>query len=253
MLEWKRDEDFRGVFRVSRGLFNTIVNGVSMDICDNKSWNDSSNVSARLKVGVALYYFGHGVDFVVLGHVAGIGTSTAKKYVKSVSKSIVRRLGPQYLKTTFEPMELEEYRKGFHDRRGIDGGVLAVDGTHVPSWPPDLEYKNDYRNYKGWYSLNVLAYVTTYYTFASAEVGHPGRSCDISILRGCPLGQKILSDPASVLGEGHFVLGDGGFVQSDGVMTPFPNPQNKKEKYFNFCFSSTRFFVGQAFGIWKER
>ena len=253
MLEWQREDDFKGVFRVSRDLFDTIVEGVSLDIRDNKCFVTEKNVTARFKVGVALYYFGHGVDFVVLGHVAGIGTSTAKKYVRDVSKSIVRRLGPQYVKSDFTEAELDVLRKGFRDRRGIDGAVLAVDGTHVPIWPPDLIYKNDYRNYKGWYSLNVLAYVTCFYTFATAEIGHPGRCCDISIFRNCPLGEQILSDPASVLGVGNFVLGDGGFVLSEGVMTPYSNPQNKKQKYFNFCFSSTRFFVEQAFGIWKER
>jgi hypothetical protein len=36
-------------------------------------------------------------------------------------------------------------------------------------------------------------------------------------------------------------------------MNPYPNPHTAEEYYFNFCHSSTRFFVEEVFGRWKNR
>eukprot|EP00961_Rhodomonas_salina_P241978 3268895-Rhodomonas_salina.1 len=49
------------------------------------------------------------------------------------------------------------------------------------------------------------------------------------------------------------MIGDGGFAQDGWLMTPFANASTNRQHLFNFCFSSTRFYVEQAFGWWKNR
>jgi len=50
------------------------------------------------------------------------------------------------------------------------------------------------------------------------------------------------------------VLGDSGASDGDSVfLNPYHNPSDPDKLYFNFCHSSTRFFVEQVFGIWKSR
>ena len=162
-------------------------------------------------------------------------------------------MGPKYLSGGMTEEELSWSEKGFAARRCIHRVAMAVDGSHVPYWPPDRVFKNEYRNYKGFYSLNVLAFVNSFYMFVSTDIGMPGRVPDSVIFHRSALGQAIKRDPTSVLGLGRIIFGDGGFNCCPGMMAPWWNAKTKEKKFFNFCFSSTRFFVEQAFGLWKER
>lgn len=56
------------------------------------------------------------------------------------------------------------------------------------------------------------------------------------------------------LGSNGMVAADGG--ASDGgdiLLNPIPNPTQPEDQWYNFCHSSTRFFVEETFGRWKNR
>ena len=72
-------------------------------------------------------------------------------------------------------------RAKFAERRGIWCVTMTVDGTHVPWVPDDARFREDYHNYKGWFSLLCLMFVDSFYMFVDAEIGHPGRASDMSI------------------------------------------------------------------------
>ena len=74
--------------------------------------------------------------------------------------------------------------------------------------------KNDYKNYKGWTSILVLAFVNSFYLFVDFVVGHSGRSGDNSVLRNCWLMRQLRSNRVAWLGADGLVLADGG--TSDG-------------------------------------
>jgi len=47
---------------------------------------------------------------------------------------------------------------------------MAVDGTHIPYVPQVENTKNDYKHYKGWTSIQAVAFVNSYYMFVDAIV-----------------------------------------------------------------------------------
>ena len=52
----------------------------------------------------------------------------------------------------------------------------------------------------------------------------------------------------------HDILGDSGASDGDTFfINPYHSPTDGDKCWFNFCHSSTRFFVEQIFGIWKSR
>jgi hypothetical protein len=54
-----------------------------------------------------------------------------------------------------------------------------------------VQTANDFKNYKGWYSISNLAFVTGHYTFADFEVGYAGRTGDVSILRASDFYRRL--------------------------------------------------------------
>jgi hypothetical protein len=254
MLDSWPDAHFKQRLRVTKGVFNAVVDGVAHRVRDSCPWTSALQVPARFKVGVALYHLAHGGDFVTTSDVANVGVATVHQYVREVCAGIIS--GP--LKATFmrKPTDAERelVRRQFALRRGITNVDLAVDGTHVPWRPDNALHAEDYHNYKGWHSLNVMAFVNSYFCFVDAEVGYPGRANDAAILDHSALIHAVREDPSSWLGPNGVILGDGGCGGvCEHIMPPYDNPSTNQQRYFNFCLSSTRFFIEQTFGMWKNR
>ena len=56
------------------------------------------------------------------------------------------------------------------------------------------------------------------------------------------------------LGKGRIILADGGAHDAgDTLMNPYFHPKTAEQFWFNFCQSSSRFFVEETFGRWKNR
>eukprot|EP00965_Chrysotila_dentata_P157327 5197729-Pleurochrysis_carterae.AAC.1 len=127
---------------------------------------------------------------------------------------------------------LADIRAQFQSRRGLPNVGMACDGTHVPFNPDRNQNKNDFRNYKDWYSLLVVAFVDSFYCFVDADVGvgYSGRSGDNTVLKFSWLLQQVYANPTAWLGEAGVILGDGG--ASDGntlFQNPYQAPNHPRE------------------------
>jgi hypothetical protein len=102
--------------------------------------------------------------------------------------------------------------------------------------------------------LHVLAYVNSFHLFTNMRVGGTRRTSDVTALKKCPFFAKITANRTEWLGKDGYILGDGGTTDPQGiVLTPIHMPRTVEDKWFNFCHSSTRFFVEETFGRWKNR
>eukprot|EP00976_Prorocentrum_cordatum_P083715 1185352-Prorocentrum_minimum.AAC.2 len=150
------------------------------------------------------------------------------------------------------PEQVKLIHKAFQNRWGVPNVALAVDGTHVPYAPKEQEYREDFHNYKGWYSLSCVAFVNSFYMFQGVEVGWAGRHSDVTITRAATYYKGIY--PERYLGVNGVALGDGAFSSSSPyILPPYATPSTEKQQWFSFCHSSTRFYVEQTFGMWKNR
>ena len=84
----------------------------------------------------------------------------------------------------------------------------------------------------------------------------PGRPVPApsTVLKHSAFMAAIQADPDTWLGPDGFILGDSGASDGDKLfLNPYHQPTEPDKCNFNFCHSSTRFFVEQTFGIWKSR
>ena len=154
----------------------------------------------------------------------------------------------------FDEDSRKAVREQFASRRGIGQAMLACDGSHIPFKPKNKTVGYDYRNYKGWTSILAVAFVDSFYRFFDVHVGYPGRAGDNTVLARNWLMLELKHNPEKWLGKDGVVLGDSGASDGDSVfLNPYHAPTEPEKLWFNFCHSSTRFFVEQTFGIWKSR
>ena len=246
---WWNDIDFQKNLRVTHPTFVHIVELLEKDVTDSVNPISGAVVQKKeFKVAVFLYHLGHGGTWRTTANVAKIGVSTARKYVRKVAAAVVKCIKPIYMPGKPCADRLTRVTRKFTERRGLGNVAMTVDGCHVPWQPDEGSTREDYHNYKGWYSVLCLMFVDSFYMFVDGEVGHPGRQSDSAISEFSWLLGEIRENKEEWLGKDGMIIGDGGFAQDDFLMTPFANARTNRDHLFNFCFSSTRFYVEQAFG-----
>lgn len=217
-------------------------------------WTDPP--TTQFKVGTCLYAMGHGGPLKLTADVSSMGVSTIRRWMNQFCMSVMDNVKPIYMPATpFSEPELRDVRANFAARRSIMNVALACDGSHIP-YKPKIKKKHaiEYRNYKGWTSMLAVAFVDSYYRFFELDVGAAGRAGDNTVLRDMWLMQAIAEDPDKWLGPQGVILGDSGASDGDNFfLNPYHSPSRPEQAWFNFCHSSTRFFVEETFGRWKNR
>ena len=212
----------------------------------------------RFKLAMCMYALGQqGGSTKVLADVGSIGESTLRRWLGAFARAVMTLLKPIYMPgKPYPESEREAVQDQFASRRGLHRCTLACDGSHIPFKPKNKKVAMDYRNYKGWYSILSVAFVDSYYRFFDVHVGYPGRAGDNTVLARWELMAAMRNDPELWLGPGGVVLGDSGASDNDTLfLNPYHNPgaHEPEKSWFNFCHSSSRFFVEQTFGMWKSR
>lgn len=252
MLRLWPEKNFKQYLRMGRPAFYELVDALKDHVKDSLPRCKKKRVYADFKIACALFWLAHGGGFIPTAAACGIGETTLRSYVSETIGGINIVLGQRYFSTP-SAADVASNRVLFGSRRGLDCVALAVDGTHIP-WVPDDAYTSDrYRNYKGWNSISVLAFCDSRYIFRGLDVGWPGRASDATIFSVSDVTAVMRSNPTAWLGHGGVFSADSGFGQGSDVLLPWPESACAKKSYFNFCHSSTRFFVEEAFGRVKNR
>lgn len=132
-----------------------------------------------------------------------------------------------------------------------------MDGSHIPVPAPSGRDMSAYFNYKGFYSVILLALVDNAGFFRWIVSGPPGSAGDAGVWRWSKLSKDIAEDQKRPVGQrtrisrNRVILGDSAFSNSSWLLTPYDNPVTRIQRFFNFKHSQTRFIVEHAFGRLK--
>lgn len=131
--------------------------------------------------------------------------------------------------------------------------MAAMDGSHIPIPSPSERDRGAYYNYKGFYSVILLAIIDNAGMFRWINCGTPGSAGDAGVWRWCKQSKRIAAEqlkPESqrtqVCSE-RCILGDSAFGNLPWLRTPWDSASSRAQRFFNYVHSQTRFIVEHAF------
>ena len=173
-------------------------------------------------------------------------------------------LSPIHLK---EPTRQDwiEIEQKFATRWNFPNCIGTLDGKHVVITAP-CKSGSLYFNYKGSFSLVLMALVDAYYRFIYMDIGDYGSNADGSVFKNSAFGQGLINGQLDVpepkclpnFEEGgplpHCFVADEAFPLRIDLMRPYPRGRNqnrlpKEQQIFNYRLSCVHRIVENAFGI----
>lgn len=136
----------------------------------------------------------------------------------------------------------------------------AIDGKHIVLQAP-MNTGTEYFNYKGTFSIVLLAVVDADYSFIYVDIGCQGRISDGGVFKNSNFFSKLSEGDLNIPDDNAlpgrrtpvpFVfVADDAFPLQDHVMKPYPGTQEagSTERIFNYRLSRARRIVENAFGI----
>ena len=202
-----------------------------------------------------------------------IHKSTISQFVPEVCKAIYSVLAPDYMKLPSSNKEWEHIIEQTNERWHFPNCFAAADGKHVKIICPKHS-GSEFYNFKGFYSIVLLAFVDYDYRFLIAEVGCQIRISDGGAYRNSnfysalkeqqlnlpeprPLPQS--SDPfwestQCKVDIPIVFVADDAFPLSTNCMKPFGfKSASDMEIIFDYRLSRFRRIAENWFGIWSNR
>ena len=226
------------------------------------------NTELRPIISFQIYsYLSHGDSYSSIATRFRLGPSTVYGIVPQTCEAIWEVLHLIVLKepdnTTWVNIEC-----GFYKRWDFPNAIDAIDGKHINiQAPPDSA--SLFHNYKGFFSLVLLALVDHQYKFTFIDVGEYGSNSDSSIFRSSHFGTRFLQGDLDVPApkplpnfpnQGalpHCIVGDEAFPLCMDLMRPYPRSNRatlpQEELVFNYRLSRARRIVENAFGMLAQR
>ena len=157
------------------------------------------------------------------------------------------------------PEDWTKIEERFRNRWNVPHAVGALDGKHIAIKKPKKS-GSEYFNYKGYFSLVLLALVNADYKFLWVNTGASGSSSDAQIFNRSKLKRRIENGtlglpPPEPLGPGgpdlhYFLLGDDAFALMPWLIKPYSRRQlTREERILNYRIFRGRRVVEKSFGI----
>ncbi|XP_030208666.1 protein ANTAGONIST OF LIKE HETEROCHROMATIN PROTEIN 1-like isoform X2 [Gadus morhua] len=220
-------------------------------------------ISARQRLSVTLRFLATGESFRSLSFQYRIGRSTVGLIVMETCEALYNVLKEDHMKTPTTESEWREIASGFEDKCQFPHCLGAIDGKHIYIQPPANSGSSFY-NYKGRFSIVLMAVVDANYKFIYASVGTQGRMSDASLFGHSDLRSAMDRDvlhfprpeplPNTDLIMPYMFVGDEAFPLRSDLIKPYPHRNlDHGQRIFNYRLSRARRTVENAFGILANR
>ena len=227
-------------------------------------------IAADEKLAVTLRFLATGESYESLMYQYRINRTTIGRFVPTVCKEIYNCLQDKYFKMPMTEDQWLSIADKTFDTWQFPNAIGALDGKHISLFHPKCS-GSEYYNYKGFYSLVMLALVDYDYKFLFVDVGCQGRISDGGVYNNSNLSyaieNKLLNlpeprvlpvsnDPEWIHDQEDpklfpfVIVADDAFPLKPEIMKPYPQRNlDDMKTLFNYRASRYRRVSENAFGI----
>ncbi|CAH2106033.1 unnamed protein product [Euphydryas editha] len=199
-------------------------------------------VSPLHQLLLALRFYALGTMLLSVGDFIGVSKASACRIVRDVSSAIALL----YTKYIFMKSNTED---GFYRIARFPRVQGAIDCTHVRIQSPCAEVGEEFRNRKGYPSINVQAVCDSELMLMNVVARWPGSAHDATIFNMSELKVQL---ETGMYGN-KWLLGDSAYPLKPYLLTPLLNPESRGEQLYNESLIRSRNCIERTFGVWKRR
>ena len=167
------------------------------------------------------------------------------------------------LQTPETQEEWEQVARLFEKRWNFPNCLGGLDGKHVKIYP-HANSGSLYHNFKGGFSVVLMALVDANLEFIYVDTGQCGRHADGGIWRNCALNQRIEKGlahippprelPGTDVKSPYVIVGDGAFPLTEHLQRPYcRRNMEEREMVYNYRLSRASRVSANAFGVMSNR
>ena len=220
-------------------------------------------LSPGLRFAITMRYLASGDSYRSLQNEFRVANNTIAGIIPEVCEAIIAEFMDECIVCPSTPDEWLEVERQFRLRWNMPHALGAIDGKHVAiKCPPHTGTR--YYNYKGYFSIIMLALVDADYKYIWLNVGANGGCSDAQIFNSSDL-KPLLEDasiafpPPRALPEERYVLpyyfvGDDAFALRTWMMKPYSRRNMAhRQRIYNYRVSRARRIVENVFGITAQK
>ncbi|XP_068135717.1 putative nuclease HARBI1 [Hyperolius riggenbachi] len=251
--------DLTNYLRMPEAAFQYVLDAVTPLIAKEDTWMRKS-ISPRQRLTATLRFLATGRSLQDLKFTTGISPQALGFIIPETCQAIIDALKNDYMKFPETPQDWLDVAAQFEDVWDFPNCGGALDGKHIRITPP-ANTGSFYFNYKGYFSIILMALVNANYEFLFVDIGRNGRMSDGGVIERTTFFHKLrsnqlnLPDNASTKNHLNFVfVADEAFPLQPHLLKPFPAKNIQyRQAIFNYRLSRARMLVENAFGILASR
>ena len=142
---------------------------------------------------LTLHYLAYGTSQQSLSFSFRIAKSTICCIINETCKAIWDYMSEQYVRPPRTSDDWKRIAKDFENIWNLPHCIGAIDGKHVSIKSP-LNSGSLYYNYKGFFSMILMAICDARYIFSFVDIGSFGSNNDGGVFRNSPMGKAFFND-----------------------------------------------------------
>ena len=217
-------------FRMLPSTFDDLLRLIGPTLVKRKSWFREP-LPPALRLAVALRYLAIGESQTSLSYNYRVGKSTVCQILIEVPEKIWEILSPIAVKVPEREDDWKKLAKDFWNLWGFPHCLGAIDGKHCVINCPQNSGSAFY-NYKGSFSIVLMAVADASYMFTYVDVGDYGRQCDSAVFNNSTFGKALNNDilniphsdflPSTTANARYCFVGDEAFPLKENLQRPYP-------------------------------
>ena len=140
------------------------------------------SVPASTRIAVTLRYLASSKSKQSLSWSFRLGRTTVSKVVREICEAIWKVLSPLYISWPSMEQAWKQISNDFEEIWNLPQCIGAIEGKHI-AIKCSKKSGSNYFNYKGFFSLVILAICDAKYCFTFVDIGQYGRGNDSGVLK----------------------------------------------------------------------